>query len=60
MLDFKELSKDGQDLELLTREILFSLGHRVYWIGRGPDSGKDLVFIEEYKSIFAPSSKRVL
>lgn len=60
MLDFKELSKDGQDLELLTREILFSLGHRVYWSGRGPDSGKDLVFIEEYKSILAPSSKKWL
>lgn len=60
MLDFKELSPDGQGLELLIREILFGLGYRVYWSGKGPDAGKDLLFIENYKSEFAPASKKWL
>ena len=30
MLDFTELSKTGEELELLVRELLFSMGHRVY------------------------------
>jgi len=31
MLDFTELSKTGEELELLVREVLFSMGHRVYY-----------------------------
>ena len=33
MLDFKELSKDGKEFELLIRELLFSQGFKVYWSG---------------------------
>lgn len=60
MLNFLELSENGRDLELLAREMLFSLGHKVYWSGNGPDGGKDLLFIEEYKSIFSPAQRRWL
>lgn len=60
MLDFTELSEDGQDLELLVRELLFSLGYKVYWSGRGPDGGRDLVCIETAKSIFIDTSKKWL
>ena len=57
MLDFKELSKDGQELEQLTRELLFNKGLRVYWSGKGPDGGKDLICIEELEGTFSPSIK---
>lgn len=57
MLDFKELAKDGQDFELLLRELLFNEGLRVYWSGKGPDGGKDLICIEDNDGIFSPSSK---
>ncbi|HIC1936937.1 TPA: restriction endonuclease [Citrobacter freundii] len=60
MLNFKELSTDGQDLELLMREILFGLGHKVYWSGKGPDAGKDLIFVEDFKSDFSPASRKWL
>ncbi|EPI0663423.1 restriction endonuclease [Klebsiella quasipneumoniae] len=60
MLNFKELSIDGQDLELLVREILFGLGHSVYWSGKGPDAGKDLIFTENFKSDFVPASRKWL
>jgi hypothetical protein len=60
MLDFKELSKDGQEFELLTREILFKLGYHVYWSGKGQDAGKDLICEEEYQSIFQANSRRWL
>lgn len=60
MLDFKELSENGQDLEQLVRELLFSLGHKVYWSGRGADGGRDLLSIEELKGTFAPITKRWL
>jgi len=60
MLDFTELSNDGQDLELLVRELLFSMGYKVYWSGRGPDGGRDLVCIEETTSIFMQTSKKWL
>ncbi|MXI49489.1 hypothetical protein GRW89_23530 [Pseudomonas moraviensis] len=60
MLDFTELSNDGQDLELLVRELLFSIGYKVYWSGRGPDGGRDLVCIEETNSIFMQTSKKWL
>ncbi|QVM99619.1 restriction endonuclease [Pseudomonas rhodesiae] len=60
MLDFTELSDDGQDLELLVRELLFSIGYKVYWSGRGPDGGRDLVCIEDAQSIFMQTSKKWL
>ncbi|TIF35175.1 hypothetical protein DI029_15655, partial [Legionella pneumophila] len=60
MLDFTELSDNGQDLELLIRELLFSIGYKVYWSGRGPDGGRDLVCIEENDSIFLKTSKKWL
>ncbi len=43
MLNFKELSEDGNELELLIREILLVKGYKVQWSGKGPDGGKDLI-----------------
>jgi len=57
MLDFKELSKDGNDLELLIREILLTKGYRVHWSGKGPDGGKDLLCFEERDSEFLADVK---
>lgn len=57
MLDFKELSKDGNDLELLVREILLTKGYNVQWSGKGPDGGKDLICIENRESEFLADSK---
>jgi len=52
MLDFKELSADGQDLELLVRELLFRQGFSVYWSGKGADGGRDLICVERRDSFF--------
>jgi len=52
LLDFTELSADGQDLELLVRELLFRQGFSVYWSGKGADGGRDLVCIERRASFF--------
>lgn len=60
LLDFKELSKDGQDLELLIREILFSQGLSCYWSGKGPDGGRDLLAVELRPSFIATDQKRWL
>lgn len=60
MLDYTELSNNGQGLEQLLREMLFSFGLKVYWSGNGPDGGKDLICIEEDNSIFVKSSKKWL
>jgi hypothetical protein len=57
MLDFKELPKDGNDLELLIREILLTKGYKVRWSGKGPDGGKDLICIEDRESEFLADSK---
>lgn len=57
MLDFKELSKSGEELELLVRDLLFSMGHRVYWSGRGADRGRDLLVYEDIKSDFANNER---
>ena len=51
MLNFKELSQDGDGFELLIREILFATGHRPYWSGKGSDGGKDLLCEEPVPSI---------
>jgi len=57
MLDFKELKTDGNDFELLVRELLFSMGMKVHWSGKGPDGGKDLLFIETLGSKFQKMEK---
>lgn len=60
MLEFKELSKDGKDLELLIREILLVKGFKVQWSGIGADGGKDLICYEERPSEFLTDSKKWL
>ena len=60
MFNFKELSDDGQGLELLVREILFNKGFRVYWSGKGADGGRDLLCYEERDSLFIKDSKEWL
>lgn len=60
MLDFKELDKDGNDFELLIRELLYNKGLEVYWSGKGPDGGKDLLCIERYQSCFKEFTRRWL
>ncbi|OFY24553.1 MAG: hypothetical protein A2W98_08935 [Bacteroidetes bacterium GWF2_33_38] len=57
MLDFKELSEDGNELELLIREILLVKGYKVNWSGKGPDGGKDLICYENRKSDFLDDIK---
>lgn len=57
MLDFKELSEDGNELELLIREILLVKGYKVQWSGKGPDGGKDLICYESRKSDFLDDTK---
>lgn len=52
MLDFTELSADGQDLELLVREIIFRQGFSVHWSGKGADGGRDLICTERRGSFF--------
>ncbi|MED4014458.1 restriction endonuclease [Sutcliffiella cohnii] len=47
MLDFKELSMDGTDLERLVREIFVREGYETHWTGKGPDGGRDLLVIEK-------------
>jgi len=60
VLDFTELSQDGQHFEQLVRELLFSLGHKVFWTGRGPDGGRDLLCLEERPSMFFTDTRRWL
>lgn len=60
MLDFKELSVNGNDFELLMRELLFNMGMQVYWSGKGPDGGKDLLCIETIKGHLSEVVKRWL
>lgn len=60
MLDFTELSDDGQDFELLIRELLFTKGYRVLWSGAGPDGGRDLLCYENRDSLFAGDTRKWL
>lgn len=60
LLNFKELGVDGQDFELLVRELLFLKGFQVYWSGKGPDGGQDLLCIEKRESFFAADEKKWL
>ncbi len=57
MLDFKEL-QDGNTFELLVRELLYRRGLEVYWTGKGPDGGKDLVCVEKVVGNFNIFEKR--
>lgn len=60
MIDFKELPVNGDDFELLVRELLYNKGLEVYWSGKGADGGKDLICIEKHSSCFKGSSQRWL
>jgi len=60
VLDFTELSADGQDLELLVREILFRHGFSVHWSGKGADGGRDLICIERRGSFFQKDERKWL
>lgn len=60
MLDFTELPKDGEEFELLIRELLFSHGFQVYWSGRGADGGRDLICVEKRNSYFMEDEKKWL
>lgn len=57
MLDFKELALDGLEFEQLIRELLFNKGLRIYWSGKGPDGGKDLICVEQSGETFAATQK---
>src|SRR3954453_3905240 len=58
VLDFKELPDDGNGFELMIRELLFSRGYRVYWSGRGPDGGRDLLAIESGHSALGAKERK--
>lgn len=58
MINFKELSQDGTDFELLMRDLLQRQGLEVYWSGKGPDGGKDLICIEKTTGLFRSAIKR--
>lgn len=58
LIDFSELPENGDAFELLMRELLSHRGLEVYWTGRGPDGGKDLICIERIKGNFDESIKR--
>jgi hypothetical protein len=60
MLNFQELPPDGQDFELLVREIMFREGFHVEWSGRGADGGRDLVCTESRRTILGTTSTRWL
>lgn len=60
MLDFTELSENGQDLELLCRELMVHMGYEAHWAGRGPDSGRDLIVIESGDPLFGSKARRWL
>lgn len=60
MINFKELSSSGDEFELLVRELLYNKGLEVYWSGKGPDGGKDLLCIERNNSCFKTSTKKWL
>lgn len=59
-IDFRELPADGNDFELLVRELLYSKGLEVYWSGKGADGGKDLLCVEKQPSCVKGSSRRWL
>lgn len=60
MLDFRELSQTGKELEQLARELLIVLGFRPRWSGVGPDGGKDLTFDEPGSLVLGSKPRRWL
>lgn len=60
MLDFKEIAKDGEDLELLIRELALALGYRARWSGRGADGGRDLILEETGDPLLGAKTRRWL
>src|SRR5215218_507748 len=46
VLDFTELSADGEELEQMVRELCLAMGYRARWSGRGSDGGRDLLLEE--------------
>lgn len=60
IIDFKELSASnvkGEELQNLSRKLGQKLKLEPSWSGRGPDGGKDLIFVEEVRGIL--TAKRV-
>ncbi len=57
MLNFKELPKDGILFEQLIREIALRKDIHPIWTGKGPDSGRDLIFNETLSSKIKSSKK---
>ena len=60
MLDFTEIPNEGTEFELMIRELLYNKGLEVYWSGKGPDNGRDLIFIENPKSSFKIKKRKWL
>jgi hypothetical protein len=52
VLDFTELSEDGNEFELLTREMLSYRGLNPRWSGKGSDGGRDLLVDEVGTDLF--------
>lgn len=57
ILDFEEISSNGDDFELLIRELLYKKRMKVYWSGKGSDCGKDLLCIDKLHSNFKEIEK---
>lgn len=52
MIDFSEISDDGENWELFARDFLEQEGYKIISSpDRGPDGGKDLIIKETYKGI---------
>lgn len=60
MIDFTELKKDGNDFEILIRELLLSLQIPVRWSGKGIDAGEDLVAEIDVGSVFGNKKEKWL
>lgn len=52
-IDFSELASDGVAFEMLCRELLIKHNFKVHWTGVGPDSGRDLIIVEEVDGILS-------
>jgi hypothetical protein len=59
VLDFTEIP-EGEDFELLIRDMLLAMEYRVMWSGRGIDGGKDLLVEEPGDKIFGSKPRRWL
>jgi Restriction endonuclease len=57
VLDFTEIP-EGEDFELLVRDMLVAMDYRVTWSGRGADQGKDLLVDEPGDKNFGAKPRR--